>query len=144
MTAHSRLWIDDQGRLCETPPTQGVLLATEGQRLSGRLIAEHDLEEKDGKIRQKGKAAATPKSTPDALIADRTLWVTSKGVLTDSSPTKGIKIADKGEKIPRGYVVSHNLKETDGKIVQKSITKPENKMDSQGKNKGFTINYPRD
>ena len=144
MVAHSRLWIDTKGRLCETPPSGGVLLATEGQRLHDREIEAHGLEEKGGKVRQKGKAAARPQSTPDALIADRTLWVDSKGVLTDTPPGHGVKIADKGEKIPRGYVVMHNLRDKDGVVAQKAVTKVDNKMDSQGKNKGFTIERPRD
>jgi len=144
MVAHARLWIDSKGRLCETPPSGGVLLATEGQRLSDRLIAAHGLEEKSGKVAQNGKAALTPKSTPDPLIADRTLWVDSAGTLTDSPPAHGVKIADSGEKIPRGYVAMHNLRERDGVIVQKAITKVENKMDAQGKSKGFTIDHPRD
>lgn len=144
MTAHSRLWIDSNGRLCETPPSGGVLLATEGQRLSSRLITAHGLEEKNGKVRQNGKAALSPKSTPDALIADRTLWIDVKGTLTDEPPPHGVKIADKGERIPRGYVVMHNLSMKDKRVVQKAITKPDNKMDSQGKNKGFSVDYPRD
>ncbi len=121
-----------------------MLLATEGQRIHEKLVDAHGLQEKGGKIVQNGKAALTPKSTPDPLVADRTLWVDSDGVLTDTPPAHGVKIADSGEKIPRGYVAMHNLSDRDGKIVQKAITKVENKMDAQGKSKGFTIDHPRD
>ena len=129
MIAHSTLWIDHKGRLCETPPMTGSLLAVAGNGIGPDMIAKHDLGIVDGKVGQHGKPALQPKSTPDPLFADRTLWCTSEGILVDDKPEKGgVKLAVAGEKIPRGYVIMHRLASRDGVIRQKSAPKADNKM----------------
>lgn len=154
MRAPTRLWIDDDGQLWTTPPPGGFLLATEGQDLNEKDIVAHGLETVDGEIRQNGKVAKSLLTTPAPLVADRTLWVDSDGLLTDKPPEHGVKIADEGQKIPRGYVVMHNLEEKDGEVIQreigtgdqKEIKKPTDKAvkkpstkEAPARNSGLTI-----
>jgi len=136
MVAHTRLWIEDNGQLTDAPPSRGVLLAPNGGDIPARFVERYHLSVVDGKVVQKGKPAKTPKSTPDPLIADRDLWVTSEGAVVEEKPSEGgNKIATNGEKISRGYVTMHNLISSDGKIVQKSIAKPKDKMMRRPPNK---------
>lgn len=136
MIAHARLWTDDQDRLCSTPPTTGRLLAAKGQDIPAPVADRYHLSTVDGEIRQNGKPALTPKSTPDALIADRDLWVAKGGVLLDETPkTGGVRLAVKGEKVPRGYVAMYNLIARNGKICQKAARRADNKMVAGAANK---------
>ena len=136
MIAHTRLWTDDKGRLCATPPLTGRLLAVKGQDIPAPVAARYHLSTVDGEVRQKGKSALTPKSTPDALVADRDLWVAKGGELLDEIPkTGGVRLAVAGEKVPRGYVVMFNLMEHNGKICQKAARKADNKMVAGAANK---------
>lgn len=137
MVAHTRLWIDDSGKLTDAPPSRGVLVAKNGMEIPPAVAKRHGLSVIDGRVVQGGKPAATPKSTPDALIADRTLWVDADGVLSDSGP--GVKLADAGEKIPRGYQVEHKLFERDGRVEQKAAKRPADKAVKAPANKGLTI-----
>lgn len=136
MLAHTRLWIDEKGRLCATPPSSGQLLATKGQDIPGHVADRYNLSTVDGEVLQNGKPALTPKSTPDALIADRDLWVQKGGKLLDETPeTGGVRLAVKGERVPRGYVVMYNLMMRSGRVVQKAVRKAENKMVAGAANK---------
>lgn len=137
MVADRRLWIDQDGKLCEAPPSVGMVLAKKGADIFPRHVNEFHLDVVDGVVVQNGKAALSPESTPPALIADRTLFI-EQGThkLVSKKPTEGIKIADKGEKIPRTYVNEYNLSEVDGEIVQKSIPKAPNKAINSAPNKG--------
>lgn len=137
MKAHTRLWIDHRGRLCDQPPTSGVMIATGGGDIAERFVRAHDLTVVDGKVVQRTRPTLSPDSTPEPLVADRLLYVTADGGLVDRKPKEGgVKIASKGEKIPRGYVTMHNLEVKDGKIIQKSIPKPPDKARRNAPNKG--------
>lgn len=143
MKAHTLLWIDGKGRLCDAPPTAGIKIAAfVGDTIPEYIVKRHDLEVQGGKVVQKGHEALTPKSTPDALIADRTLYVNNDGELVESAPAHGIKLADEGEVIATFYVVQHHLGIKDGKVVQKQKPKPDNKAveTSPDKRRGLTIN----
>jgi len=136
MIANARLWLDDKDRLCSTPPTTGRLLAVKGQEIPAPVATRYNLSTVDGEILQKGKPAQTPKSTPDALIADRDLWVAKGGVLLDEIPvTGGVRLAVAGEKVPRGYVVMYGLVEHNGRICQKAVRATYNKMVAGAANK---------
>ena len=129
MVAHTRLWIDDDGKLTDAPPSRGVLIARNGGDIPERFIKTYHLSLFEGRVVQNGKPAKTPKSTPDALIADRALWVTKDGVVVDEKPAPdAVQIATAGEKIPRGYQVAHKLVIHEGRVVQKQAPKPVNKM----------------
>lgn len=137
MMADRRLWIDQDGKLCEMPPSVGMVLAKKGADIFPRHVKEFNLNVMGGVVMQDGEAALSPESTPPALIADRVLFI-QQGThkLMSKKPKEGIKIADKGEKIPRTYVNEYNLVEVDGKIEQKSIPKAPNKAINSAPNKG--------
>lgn len=135
MKAHTRLWIDHRGILVDAPPSTGYLVAMNGQDVPQRFIDAYGLEMMDGKVVQRGKEAETPKSTPDALIADRDLFVTRKGELVDEKPEDGIFITEKGAKVITEYVNAYNLEEQDGRIVQKEMPPAKNKKMGRPKTK---------
>ncbi len=137
MVADRRLWIDRKGQLCDTAPSSGMVLAKKGADIFPRHVKEFHLDVVDGVVVQNGEAALSPESTPPALIADRVLFITKiTHKLVSKKPKDGIKIADKGEKIPRTYVNEYNLVEVDGEIKQKSIPKAPNKAINSAPNKG--------
>lgn len=138
MVTRERLWLDNKGQLCATPPVTGVLLAAPGQDIPAPIADEHQLSVgKGGAILQSGRPARRPKSSPDAIIADRSLWVTPEGELVDEPPAiGGVKLAEVGEKVPLGYVVAHKLSVKNGKVVGgKSRPKPTNKARTIPRNK---------
>lgn len=127
MIAHARLWIDDDGVLCDAPPSGGVMIATAGAEVPPRFVIEHRLTERDGKVVQQGHGTRHPKSKEAAIFADRQLYVGKDGVLSDVKPVGGMAIAAEGEKISPHYVQAYNLTEKDGKVVQKRKPKTDNK-----------------
>lgn len=148
MKSDRALYLDSKGRLCDAPPSSGIKIASiAGVEIPAWVEKEHHLSIKDGCVVQNGKDPTTPKSTPDPLIADRRLWITAEGKLVDEEPTKGIKIAEEGDKIPAYYVSEHNLFRSNGRIGQKGRGKPEDKQRKKPKNKsgsGLTINRGSD
>lgn len=145
MKSHTALWIDIKGCLCDTPPSSGLKLANmAGVEIPPHIARQYDLSMRDGMVVQNGKKPLSPKSTPDPLIADRDLWLTSEGKLADKEPEKGIAIALKGEKIPSQYVHEHNLVDRGGKIGQKGRQKPDDKQRKNPENKGSGLKINRD
>ena len=59
-----------------------------------------------------------------------------ESIYLDEIPdTGGVRLAVKGEKVPRGYVVMYNLRERNGRICQKAVRQAENKMVAGAANK---------
>ena len=139
MVAHKRLWADSDGVLCDQPPSSGTLLAKQDADIPERFVRLYNLVERDGRVTQNGKAAISPETTPDALIADRDLWVTKAGVVVDKPPeATAVRVAVAGEKIARGYQAEHGLIARDGRVVQKGA--PQAKAVKAPQNKGLKIN----
>jgi len=139
MKADRPLWIDDKGRLCDAPPSSGIKIAgVAGFDIPQRFVDLYALDIKAGRVVQKGREPISPKSTPDAIVADRDLWIDSDGALSDDPIPEGsgIKIASKGEPVSSYYVKEHGLAEKDGQIVQtKAVKKAENKAVESAPNK---------
>ena len=144
MKADRPLWIDGRTKkLCDRPPSTGYKIAgTAGQGIPGNIIAEFDLRLVDGKVTQGGEPAASPESTPPALVADRELHADDNGTLFDEAQGTGIKIADPGKKIPVEYIRRYNLEIEEGRVVQKKkpnlkkTDEPDNKAAKKAPNKG--------
>lgn len=137
MKAHTILWIAAGGLLCDAPPTAGMKIAAfAGDEIPNDIVRLYGLEIVGGRVTQRGKDPQTPKSTPDALIADRALYINNAGQLVESAPAYGIKIADEGDAIASFYVVQHKLEIKDGRVMQKKQTKAENKAVKDAPNKG--------
>ena len=66
MIAHARLWVDRKGRLTESPPPSGFLVAAgPGDEIEAVMIDRYSLIERGGKVTQKQaeqKQAATPEN----------------------------------------------------------------------------------
>lgn len=119
MKADRPLWIDSQGRLCESPPATGYKIAgVEGVDIPEHVVQQFGLTVTDGRITQGGKVRA-PKQ-PARMVADRELFADSSGKLYDTPQGTGIKIADAGRKIPVEYVRRYNLSIEGDRVVQKN------------------------
>jgi hypothetical protein len=137
MKADRDLWLDDKGTLCDRPPTTGMKLAMKGAEINARLVRDHALHEEMGQVLQSGNHPKSPNSTPPPVVADRLLFITNKGELTDIRPNRGIKIADAGQRISSYYVCEYSLYAAkDGTVKQRSTSKPKTASQARTSGKG--------
>lgn len=63
MNAHTTLWVDDKGQLCEAAPSRGLkIAATKGDEIPQELVEKYGLSEEGGKVVQKQQAKAENKA----------------------------------------------------------------------------------
>ena len=63
MYAHTTLWVDEKGQLCEEPPARGLKIApTKGDEIPPEFVKRYGLSEEGGKVVQKQQAKAENKA----------------------------------------------------------------------------------
>jgi len=123
--------------LCDAPPSTGYQIAgTKGAPIPAYVVKKFGLAMVDGLVTQGGELPRSPVSTQPRLVSDRELFVDADGVLYDAPQATGIKLVSAGVRIPMEYVRRYNLATVEGKIMQKSIPKVENKAVDGVPNKG--------
>jgi len=74
MYSHATLWVDKDGRLCESPPASGLkIAAVKGDEIPREFVDSYGLSEVGGKVVQKNAPNKAVKAPPEKIHGGLTI-----------------------------------------------------------------------